>query len=150
MSELDLLADCVKDATKERDELADALEQSQTRNAKLQLVVDSLKAERSMLGHGEQNYLGYFEKTNMALDALDSDGQLLAGDTTPKDAIDRTCELCGIVKPTAGDIDFEFRCNRKDCPGWQRFLTVGESDPGVAVGPNATSAGALIVPDTKL
>ena len=30
MSELDLLADCLKDATKERDELAAALEQKQT------------------------------------------------------------------------------------------------------------------------
>jgi septal ring factor EnvC (AmiA/AmiB activator) len=35
MSELDMLADCLKDATKERDDLAAALEQSQSENKRL-------------------------------------------------------------------------------------------------------------------
>lgn len=43
----------------------------------LKAVVDALKAERQMLGKGEQNYLPFFEKTQLALDALDSRGQVV-------------------------------------------------------------------------
>lgn len=50
-----------------------------------------------------------------------------AGDSEPP--AEHTCSLCGVVKPTAGDIDFEFRCNRKDCPGWQRFAPAHQSVP---------------------
>ncbi len=51
MSELDLLADCLKDATKERDELAAALEQARKReldlielHAKIYTRIEQLEA----------------------------------------------------------------------------------------------------------
>ena len=74
MSELDLLADCLKDATKERDELADALEQAQN-------VVDA--ASTSVNIDRRDDLVKWFQRLAITLDAL------TAGDCNPHDFINR-------------------------------------------------------------
>ena len=84
MSAFDLLVDCVKDATKERDELADALEQVQKRVAALvselnEIAIQELSTEGETPGEGDYEF-GYDECVKHARKAL-----LIAGDTVPDD-----------------------------------------------------------------
>ena len=52
--------------------LTDLRKWDKDRIAKLEAVVDALKAERSLLGHGKENFLSYFRATNTALAALEN------------------------------------------------------------------------------
>ncbi len=106
MSELDLLADCLKDATKERDELAAALEQAQ---AKIERHIERWFELRDTFECSPR----FDILKNKLLKEMDSFESL---------------ELAEIRKLRQ---------------------TAGESDPAVAVGPNATGANALIVEDSE-
>ncbi|KKK97678.1 hypothetical protein LCGC14_2650350 [marine sediment metagenome] len=72
MSELDLLADCLKDATKERDELAAALEQAQN-------VIDA--ASTSVNIDRRDDLVKWFQRLAITLDAQ------TAGDSAPLDGL---------------------------------------------------------------
>ena len=78
MSAFDLLVDCIKDATKERDELAAALEQAQADAKFLREWIDSLLAESGPI-HGAHNELRrYFLHVGISTDAtMEAARQLL-------------------------------------------------------------------------
>ncbi|HDZ39498.1 MAG TPA: hypothetical protein ENH62_14695 [Marinobacter sp.] len=75
MSELELLADCLKDATKERDELAVALEQKD----------ETIHAMESVLAHIGKRVSVPPGDVPALLEAID---QLTAGDTVTVAAVD--------------------------------------------------------------
>ena len=69
MSELDLLADCLKDATKERDELAAALDQANAREREAFRYGWQLRAGFACGGDQEQAWQQYRKLTETAGDS---------------------------------------------------------------------------------
>lgn len=84
MSELTLLADCLKDATKERDDLADALQQAQEKTMSLQEQVYGeahLLEEnrvRSIALAGQKKYIEQLEadKTSLEEEMIEQDQRI--------------------------------------------------------------------------
>ena len=74
MSELDLLADCLKDATKERDELAAALDQANAREREAFRYGWQLRAGFACGGDQEQAWQQYRKLTETAGDCAPLDG----------------------------------------------------------------------------